>query len=63
MIKNDTIAAIATPPGEGSIAIVRVSGPEAIQITDKIFSGSVPSFSSHTAHLGTVSYNGQQIDQ
>lgn len=44
MIKNDTIAAIATPPGEGSIAIVRVSGPEAIQITDKIFSGSVPSF-------------------
>ncbi|CAG9046119.1 tRNA modification GTPase MnmE [Chlamydia abortus] len=63
MIKNDTIAAIATPPGEGSIAIVRISGPEAIQITDKIFSGSVPSFSSHTAHLGTVSYNGQQIDQ
>ncbi|WP_375793845.1 tRNA uridine-5-carboxymethylaminomethyl(34) synthesis GTPase MnmE [Chlamydia sp. 12-01] len=63
MIKNDTITAIATPPGEGSIAIVRISGPEAIQITDKIFSGSVSSFSSHTAHLGTVSHNGQQIDQ
>ncbi|SYX09387.1 tRNA modification GTPase MnmE,tRNA modification GTPase TrmE,Fe2 transport system protein B,tRNA modification GTPase TrmE,GTP-binding protein TrmE N-terminus [Chlamydia poikilotherma] len=63
MIKNDTIAAIATPPGEGSIAIVRISGPEAIQITDKIFSGSVSSFSSHTAHLGTVSHNDQQIDQ
>ncbi|QVE49451.1 tRNA uridine-5-carboxymethylaminomethyl(34) synthesis GTPase MnmE [Chlamydia crocodili] len=63
MIKNDTIAAIATPPGEGSIAIVRISGPEAIPITDKIFSGSVPSFSSHTAHLGTISRNDQQIDQ
>ncbi|BAE80858.1 tRNA modification GTPase trmE [Chlamydia felis Fe/C-56] len=63
MIKNDTIAAIATPPGEGSIAIVRVSGPEAIQITDKIFSGPVPSFASHTAHLGTASHHGRQIDQ
>ncbi|AAP05667.1 tRNA uridine-5-carboxymethylaminomethyl(34) synthesis GTPase MnmE [Chlamydia caviae] len=63
MIKNDTIAAIATPPGEGSIAIVRISGPEAIQITDKIFSGSVPSFASHTAHLGIVNHKDRQIDQ
>jgi tRNA modification GTPase len=29
MIDNDTIAAIATPPGKGAIAIVRVSGPQA----------------------------------
>ncbi len=34
---KDTIAAIATPLGEGGIAIVRVSGPEAIEIVDKVF--------------------------
>ena len=34
----DTIAAISTPMGEGAIAIVRLSGDEAIAIADKIFS-------------------------
>ncbi|TYO96422.1 tRNA uridine-5-carboxymethylaminomethyl(34) synthesis GTPase MnmE [Desulfallas thermosapovorans] len=34
---GDTIAAISTPPGEGAIGIVRLSGPEAIVITEKIF--------------------------
>ncbi|KAF1085912.1 tRNA modification GTPase MnmE [Sporotomaculum syntrophicum] len=34
---GDTIAAISTPPGEGGIGIVRISGPEAIDITNKIF--------------------------
>ena len=33
----DTITAISTPMGEGAIAIVRISGEEAIQIADKIF--------------------------
>ena len=35
---NDTIAAIATPLGEGGIGIVRLSGPEALSIAHKIFS-------------------------
>lgn len=34
---DDTIAAIATPPGEGGIAIVRVSGPQCFEIADRIF--------------------------
>ncbi len=38
---EDTIAAIATPPGEGAISIIRVSGPMAIQICDRVFVGSV----------------------
>ncbi len=33
----DTIAAISTPPGEGAISIVRLSGEEAIAIADRIF--------------------------
>jgi tRNA modification GTPase len=37
---KDTITAIATPPGTSSVAMVRISGPEAIKITDKVFRGS-----------------------
>lgn len=38
----DTIAAIGTAPGEGGIAIIRVSGPESLSIADKIFKCSPP---------------------
>ena len=37
MLYDDTIAAIATPPGEGGIGIVRLSGPEALPILERIF--------------------------
>jgi len=37
MLKQDTITAVATPPGEGGIAIVRISGPEAHRIAERIF--------------------------
>ena len=62
----DTIAAISTPPGEGAIALVRVSGANAIQIADKIFRGKEkPSgFASHVQHLGEIfSPENQLIDQ
>lgn len=41
-ISSDTIAAIATAPGYGAIAIVRISGPRALQIADSLFSCSPP---------------------
>ncbi len=62
----DIIAAISTPPGEGAIALVRVSGTNAIEIADKIFRGKEkPSrFTSHVQHLGEIfSAEGQLIDQ
>ncbi len=34
-----TIAAVSTPPGEGAIALVRLSGPQAIAVADTIFRG------------------------
>ena len=34
-----TIAAVSTPPGEGAIALVRLSGPQAIAVADAIFRG------------------------
>ena len=39
---EDTIAAIATPPGEGGIAVVRVSGPACFRIADAVFAGAPP---------------------
>ena len=37
MNQHDTIIALATPSGMGAIAVIRISGPEAIRITDSIF--------------------------
>src|SRR5690606_20666036 len=52
----DTIAAISTPMGEGAIAIVRLSGEEAVKISDKIFRSpsrkKLEEEKSHTIHYG-----------
>ncbi|MCY7911712.1 tRNA uridine-5-carboxymethylaminomethyl(34) synthesis GTPase MnmE [Bacillus haynesii] len=54
----DTIAAISTPMGEGAIAIVRMSGPEALAIADKVYKGSrgkrLSSVDSHTINYGHI---------
>lgn len=52
----DTIAAISTPPGEGAIAIIRLSGDEAIQVADRIFCAQKPlnEMESHTIHYGHI---------
>lgn len=52
-METDTIAAIATPMGEGAIGIVRVSGPDAIPIVNKLFRGKdLSAVASHTIHYG-----------
>ncbi|MFH1199042.1 MAG: hypothetical protein V1650_02635 [Candidatus Omnitrophota bacterium] len=61
---DDTIAAIATPVGEGGIGIVRLSGKDALSIADKIFlsrDGKKPSqFKTYTTHYGWI-VNGSQV--
>ncbi len=57
MYKEDTIAAVATPVGEGGVAIVRVSGPDAERIAQEIFSrsgGRNGGLRSHTLHYGII---------
>jgi tRNA modification GTPase len=66
MTVSDTIAAISTPPGEGAIALVRLSGANAIGVADKIFHGKeMPSqFEPHVQHFGEVfGPEGRLIDQ
>lgn len=66
-MENDTICAISTPSGVGGIAVVRVSGKDAITIADKIWKGkSLESVDSHTVHLGNIVDNSSEdepIDQ
>ncbi|GAH45549.1 unnamed protein product, partial [marine sediment metagenome] len=50
----DTIAAISTPIGEGGLGIVRISGPRAFSIANKIFSKKVSRLPSHTIHHGHI---------
>lgn len=56
MFEFDTIAAISTPPGEGAIAIVRISGEEAFAIANRVFHSpsekSLLEAPSHTIHYG-----------
>lgn len=52
--KGETIAAIATPPGEGAIGVIRVSGDQAVAKVAKVFSGPIATFTSHMARLGRI---------
>lgn len=55
MIQLDPIAALATAPGIGAIAVIRVSGQDAISITSRFFRGrDLIRQASHTAHFGTL---------
>lgn len=52
---TDTICAVATAAGRGGIAVVRVSGPQAISIVARCWQGaSLAAMASHTAHLGRI---------
>lgn len=53
-IQGETIAAVATPPGEGGVAIIRISGKEAVEVAAKVFQGPVKSYKSHTLHFGKI---------
>ena len=66
---DDTIAAISTPPGEGGIGIVRLSGPDAVTIADAVFSPAgqhAPALAeapTHTIHYGHVIAAGRRLDE
>lgn len=59
MFKEDTIAAIATPSGYGGVSIIRISGSEAFDVTDKIF--KMKNKNIHDVNKNTINY-GHIID-
>jgi tRNA modification GTPase len=62
---EDTIAAIATPLGEGGLAVIRISGSLAFTIADRSFAGKTkPSEApSHSVHYGRITREGETIDE
>lgn len=60
----DTIIAPATAPGVGAIAVIRLSGKEAITICNKVFKGKdLTKQESHTIHLGTIVEGENIVDE
>ena len=61
---NDTIVALATAPGLGAIAVIRLSGPKAIEITASVFSKkSLVHQPTHTVHFGKLLNGSDVIDE
>lgn len=61
---NETIVALATPPGEGAIGVIRLSGTDAIGIVHKIFRGKdLTRQASHTLHFGRIADGDTVIDE
>lgn len=67
MIHNDTIVALATPSGAGAIAVIRISGKDAITIASQVFRSihgkDLNNQKSHTLHLGHVVDGDKVLDQ
>ncbi len=67
MLYNDSIVALATPSGAGAIAIIRISGEEAIAIGNSVFQSirgkDLTQQKSHTLHLGHVIDNQKTLDE
>ena len=67
-INNDTIIALATSSGVGAIAVIRLSGEDAINIVNKFFKSKygkkdLTTVKSHTIHLGNIINNNNIIDE
>jgi tRNA modification GTPase len=66
--KNDTICALSTPVGIGAIAVIRLSGPKAVAISNLHFQSRISNkfieqFDSHTAHFGHFTEGDELIDE
>lgn len=64
MYTTDTIIALSTPPGSGAIGVIRLSGPDAIQLTNQVFAGKdLTQQESHTLHFGLIKDGDIIIDE
>ncbi len=62
LIHEDTIVALATPPGTGALGLIRVAGPDAFRIVDDIFRGAdLAAAATHTIHFGHIQDESQHV--
>jgi tRNA modification GTPase len=63
-LSDDTIVALSTPPGVGAIGVIRLSGPKAIAISEKILPGiKLQEAVSHTMHFGIIRDGDTVLDE
>lgn len=67
-MKTETICALSTAPGTGAIALIRLAGPKALGIAERVFKPAksrqaVTAFASHTAHFGHIVDDSEVIDE
>ncbi|RYD72286.1 MAG: tRNA uridine-5-carboxymethylaminomethyl(34) synthesis GTPase MnmE, partial [Verrucomicrobiaceae bacterium] len=61
---SDTIVALATPPGIGAIGVIRLSGPQALAIANRLFPAKdLEEQRSHTLHVGILEQGGEPLDE
>src|SRR5450755_4254885 len=61
---DDTIVALATPPGIGALGVIRLSGPESIPIVNELFpSKDLSQQPSHTLHVGLLKMGDEILDE
>lgn len=64
MIHNDTICATSTAQGVGALGIIRVSGPQAFSIVDRVFKGKdLNQVPSHSVHYGFIQKGDETVDE
>ncbi len=66
-MNQDTIAAVATPPGNGGISVIRISGSDAVKIADRVFAygkgQKLSDAKSHVFHYGHAVFDDKIIDE
>ena len=67
MIPHDSIVALATPSGAGAIAVIRISGQDAITIGNSVFKSiknkELTTQKTHTLHLGHIMDGSKTLDE
>jgi len=64
VITDDTIVALSTPPGVGAIGVIRLSGPDAISISEKIMPAlNLSAAAGHTMHFGIIKDGAEVLDE
>ncbi len=62
-MQNDTIVAVATSMSEAAISIIRLSGDDAINIVDSMFSKNINNAKNRTIHYGYIEHDNKRIDE
>jgi tRNA modification GTPase len=60
LLENTTIVALSTPPGVSAIALIRLSGEQALAITNKVFDKDISNAKGYSVHYGSIK-NGENV--